>query len=101
MPRLVLVAALGLTLVVAAGISATRDSPAAAPAPGPPPKVETTRCPADARAIETQATCGHVVLPLDREKPAGKTIRVAGSGVSDVKVGGKAVTVTPYVAPAV
>ena len=26
---------------------------------------------------------------------------VAGSGVSDVKVNGKAVTVTPYVAPAV
>ena len=28
-------------------------------------------------------------------------VSIAGSGVSDVKVGGKAVTVTPYVAPAV
>ncbi len=78
MPRLLLTVALGLTLAVAAGISATRDSPAATPTPttGPPPKVETTRCPADARAIEKQATCGHVVLPLDREKPAGTKIRI-------------------------
>ena len=78
MPRLVFTAALGLTLAVAAGISATRDSPAATPTPttGPPPKVETTRCPADARAIEKQTTCGHVVLPLDRAKPAGTKIRI-------------------------
>ena len=38
--------------------------------------METTKCPADARAIEKRATCGYVALPLDREKPAGKKIRV-------------------------
>jgi pimeloyl-ACP methyl ester carboxylesterase len=38
--------------------------------------VETAKCPADARAIEAEVKCGHVVLPFDREKPAGKKIRI-------------------------
>lgn len=76
MPRLLLAAASGVTLAIAAGISATRDSPAA-PAPlGPPPKAESTRCPEEARAIEKRATCGYVKVPLDRARPAGAKIEV-------------------------
>ena len=76
MPRLLLAAASGLTLAVAAGISATREAPAAAPQLGPPAKVETIACPDEATAIEMRVKCGYVRLPLDRRKPAGKKIKI-------------------------
>ena len=77
MPRLLIAAASALTLAVAAGISATRDAPAAEPQQlGPPAKVDSIACPDGANAIEKRVTCGYVRLPLDRRKPAGKKIRI-------------------------
>ncbi len=43
--------------------------------PPPPPPI-LAPCPAEARELHRAAQCGHVVVPLDRSKPGGKTIRV-------------------------
>lgn len=76
MSRVVLIAASGLTLGLAAVISAVREDPAAAgPTTAPVPAV-TVSCPEEARAIERRVRCGHVKLPLDRAKPGGEKIRV-------------------------
>jgi pimeloyl-ACP methyl ester carboxylesterase len=75
-PRLLIAAASGLTLAVAAGISATRDAPASTPQLGPPAKVQSFKCPQEAVDIAKAVECGDVRLPLDREKPAGKQIGI-------------------------
>lgn len=73
--RLRLAALSGVTLAVAAVISASRDAPAAV-SQAPAPRVDATTCPDEARAIEKRATCGYVRLPLDRRTPAGSKIRI-------------------------
>lgn len=42
----------------------------------PPPPALVERCPAEARALHAGVRCGFVRVPLDRSKPAGRTIRV-------------------------
>ena len=44
-------------------------------APPPPPPIYAP-CPAAAKELHAAAKCGYVVLPLDRTRPDGKTIRV-------------------------
>ena len=43
--------------------------------PPPPPPI-VAPCPAEARELHRAAQCGYVVVPLDRTKPAAKSIRV-------------------------
>ncbi len=43
--------------------------------PPPPPPI-LAPCPAEARELHRAAQCGYVLVPLDRTKPGGKTIRV-------------------------
>ena len=38
------------------------------------PKFETVTCPSDVHAAAAEATCGHLVVPQDRSKPAGKQV---------------------------
>jgi pimeloyl-ACP methyl ester carboxylesterase len=47
----------------------------ALPPPPPPPPV-VLPCPAEARDLHRAAKCGYVLVPLDRAKPNGRTIRV-------------------------
>jgi pimeloyl-ACP methyl ester carboxylesterase len=76
MGRLGVIAASVAALALAVGFTATRDAPAITPQPTAAPKVDTTKCPDEARAIEKRARCGYVKLPLDREEPAGPKIRI-------------------------
>jgi pimeloyl-ACP methyl ester carboxylesterase len=48
----------------------------ALPPPPPPPPPILAPCPAAAKELHAAAKCGYVVVPLDRTKPDGKTIRV-------------------------
>jgi class 3 adenylate cyclase/pimeloyl-ACP methyl ester carboxylesterase len=41
------------------------------------PRYEAKACPADVRTLTPDATCGNLVVPEDRNKPHGKTIRIA------------------------
>jgi hypothetical protein len=68
--------ATGVAVVSSAGPTATTLKGVVAPQ-GYTPRYEPKACPADVRTTTSDATCGNLVVPQDRNKPHGKLIRIA------------------------
>jgi class 3 adenylate cyclase/pimeloyl-ACP methyl ester carboxylesterase len=67
--------AAGLVAITSPGGGGT--GPGIATPKGYTPRYEAKACPATVRTPTPDATCGNLVVPQDRNKPHGKTIRIA------------------------